>query len=65
MIFFLFPGGLTCGTEINREFCPTSGESGSLLMVNDPKQPYKYRAEGILREVIQIDIYKYTKKASL
>ena len=49
--------GLTCGTELNREFCPTSGESGSVLMVNDPRQPYKYKAEGILSFTKGCDVF--------
>ena len=27
--------GTVCATEINRQFCPTSGESGSSLMVKN------------------------------
>ena len=30
-----YPPGTVCATEILKEFCPTSGESGSPLMVRD------------------------------
>ena len=30
-----YPPGTVCATEINSDFCPTSGESGSPLMVRD------------------------------
>ena len=30
-----YPPGTVCATEVLREFCPTSGESGSPLMVRD------------------------------
>ena len=30
-----YPPGTVCATEVQGEFCPTSGESGSPLMVRD------------------------------
>ena len=33
-----YPPGTVCATEINFDFCPTSGESGSPLMVRDGGQ---------------------------
>ena len=30
-----YPPGTVCATEVLGEFCPTSGESGSPLMVTD------------------------------
>lgn len=40
-----YPPGTICATEILRKFCPTSGESGSPLMVKDERS--KFVAEGI------------------
>ena len=40
-----YPPGVVCATEFTKLFCPTSGESGSTLMV---KQDEKFSAEGIL-----------------
>ena len=40
-----YPPGTVCATEIEGEFCPTSGESGSPLMVTDDEG--KMVAEGI------------------
>ena len=30
-----YPPGTVCATEVQGQFCPTSGESGSPLMVRD------------------------------
>ena len=35
-----YPPGTICATEIQNEFCPTSGESGSPLMVQDSQSRY-------------------------
>ena len=35
-----YPPGTVCATEINNQFCPTSGESGSPLMVRDEQSRY-------------------------
>ena len=35
-----YPPGTVCATEIQKEFCPTSGESGSPLMVKDSQSRY-------------------------
>lgn len=40
-----YPPGTVCATEIFRKFCPTSGESGSPLMVKDERS--RFVAEGI------------------
>ena len=40
-----YPPGIVCAVEIHGEFCPTSGESGSPLMVTDQKG--RMVAEGI------------------
>ena len=41
-----YPPGTLCATELNGEFCPTSGESGSPLVVRD--QEGRFVMEGIL-----------------
>ena len=40
-----YPPGTLCATEVQGEFCPTSGESGSPLMVSDDQG--RMAAEGI------------------
>ena len=40
-----YPPGTVCATEVQGEFCPTSGESGSPLMVRDDQG--RMAAEGI------------------
>ena len=43
-----YPPGLICANEVIRNFCPTSGESGSPLMVKEESRPERYVATGIL-----------------
>ena len=43
-----YPPGLICANEDTLSFCPTSGESGSPLMVKEKPRPERYAAKGIL-----------------
>ena len=41
-----YPAGAVCASQVYQQFCPTSGESGSVLMTGSSDS--KYRAEGVL-----------------
>ena len=43
-----YPPGVMCAKEIDRDLCMTGGDSGSTLMLQDPNQPVRFYAEGIL-----------------
>ena len=52
-----YPPGLICAKEFTRQFCPTSGESGSPLMVKDGEG--KYYAHGILSFIKGCDVFAF------
>ena len=52
-----YPPGTICATEIYEEFCPTSGESGSPLMVRDYRE--RFVAAGILSFVKGCSFFEF------
>ena len=54
-----YPPGTVCATEVLGEFCPTSGESGSPLMVRDDQG--RMAAEGLF-SFIKARVLSFFKK---
>ena len=52
-----YPPGVICAKEFLRLFCPTSGESGSPLMVKNSDD--KYEAQGILSFIKGCDVFAF------
>ena len=57
-----YPPGTICATEIDGEFCPTSGESGSPLMVTDEEE--RFVAAGIKSFIKGCSSFTFSEESS-
>ena len=56
-IHFKLKIGSVCGTEQKQQFCPTSGDSGSVLMVKN--EDMEFEAEGLLSFIKSCDTLNF------
>ena len=56
-----YPPGVICAKEYQRLFCPTSGESGSPLMVRNGQSMKRYEAHGILSFIKGCDRFIFSR----
>ena len=56
-----YPPGVICATEFQRLFCPTSGESGSPLMISTGGPIRRFEAHGILSFIKGCNRFLFSK----
>ena len=56
-----YPPGVLCAQEMNRQLCPTSGASGSPLMMENHGDSERFKVQGILSFIKGCTVYGFGK----